>query len=158
MIANTNTNASREQNRTERREKAKTIQRSQSEPAKRTIQVLIILHQRPSSDSLASSRLVAQDVLDVGDRPARLHGLRSAWEDGDALLGDVQHRLNVGQNADTIRRNNRVLYETDLNQYPIDDNVRQGMARTLVLSTVAARWSHQREDLKLSPSGALSPM
>lgn len=101
---------------------------------------------------------MAQDVLDVGDRPARLHGLRSAWEDGDALLGDVQHRLNVGENADTIRRNNRVLYETDINQYPIDDNVRQGMARTLVLSTVAARWSHQREDLKLSPSGALSPM
>lgn len=76
----------------------------------------IILLRGPSSYSLASSWLVAQDVLDVGDRPARLHGLRSAREDGDALLGDVQDRLHVGQNADTIRRNDRILYETNHNQ------------------------------------------
>jgi hypothetical protein len=53
--------------------------------------------------------LVAQDILNLRNRPGRLQYLRPSREDSDTLLCRIEHRLYAWQDASNVRCDERIV-------------------------------------------------
>ena len=54
-------------------------------------------------------RLVAQDILDLRNRPGRLHHLRRSRKYSDTLLRRIEHLLYAWQDASCVRCDERIV-------------------------------------------------
>jgi hypothetical protein len=54
-------------------------------------------------------RLVAQDILNLRNRPGRLHHLRRSRKDSDTLLRRIEHLLYAWQDASCVRCDERIV-------------------------------------------------
>lgn len=53
--------------------------------------------------------LAGEHILDVGDGASGLGHERASGQDGEALLGGVEHLLDAGDDAGDVWRDERVL-------------------------------------------------